>query len=171
VAHTFEITLPCSVVVAGMPIPVTIQLIALKQSLVYAGLLEGVPHEEMNKRFIEGAVRDAKKEFGEAEPFLIQPKQTPLDIGREYPFGKPAIIPGVLCIAFFLCVFPTPRGQGGDYSAMKIVWFQDQFAMPIDSEILDQIRAVDWLGLATRPSSSSLAGSGILWGTLSSCTQ
>jgi hypothetical protein len=149
VADRFEITLPCSTVVAGTLIPVTIQLIAFNQSLVYAGLLEGVPHEEMNQRFIEGAVRDAKKEFGEAEPFLIRPKQTPLDIGREYPFGKPATIPGVRCIAFFLCVFPTPRGQAGDFSSMKIVWFQDQFAMPIDPEVLDQIRAVDWLGLAT----------------------
>ena len=148
-ADCFEITLPCSTVVAGTPIPVTIQLIALNQSLVYAGLLEGVPHEKMNQWFIEGAVRDAKTGFGEAEPFLIRPKQMPLDIGREYSFGKPATIPGVRCIAYFRCTFPTPRGRAGDFSSMTIVWFQDQFAMPIDPEVLDQIRTVDWPGLAT----------------------
>jgi hypothetical protein len=153
VASRFEIALPCSTTLAGAPVPitmpVTIELIALNQSLVYAGLLEGVPHEEMNQRLIEGALRDAKKEFGEAEPFLISPKQTTLDIGREYPFGKPATIPGVRCIAYFLCTWPTPLGRAGDYSSMTIVWFQDQFALPIDPEVLDQIRAVDWLGLAT----------------------
>jgi hypothetical protein len=149
VADHFEISLPCNTVVAGASIPVTIQLITLNQSLTYRGLLEGVPHEKLNQRIIEAAVQDAKKVFGASEPFLIQPKQTPLDIGREYPFGKPATIPGVRCIGYFLCLSATPQGQAGDYSSMTFVWFQKQFAMPIDPEVLDQIRAVDWLALAT----------------------
>jgi hypothetical protein len=148
-AHPFEILLPCRVEVAGTPIPVSIRLIALHQSLVYSGLIEGVPHEEMNERLIEGSVRDARKAFGHEEPFLIVPVQEPLDIGREYPFGKPATIPGVQCIAYFQCLFPTPRDPARAYSAMTVVWFQKQFAMPIDEEVLAKIQAIDWLTLAT----------------------
>jgi hypothetical protein len=148
-ASGFEITLPCSTVVAGVPIPVSIRLYHLNQSLTYGGLIEGVPHDKMNDRLIDGAIRDAKTTFGKAEPFLIAPKQEPLDIGRDYPFGKPAALPSVKCIAFFLCLFPTPKGNCGDFSSMTVVWFQEEFAMPIDGEVCEKIRAIDWLNLAT----------------------
>jgi hypothetical protein len=145
----FEIALPCSTIVGGKPFPVTIRLIALNQYRIYEGLIEGVPTEEMNRRIIEGAVRDAKETFGDSEPLLIPPRQEALDIGRDYPFGKPATLPRVQCIAFFTCLWPTPRGQAHDYSWMNMVWFQEQLAMPIDAEVLDAIKAVDWLKLAT----------------------
>jgi hypothetical protein len=149
VARLFEIALPCSTVVAGRPIPLTVRLITLHQSLTYAGLVEGVPTDRLNRRLIDSAVRDAKEVFGHAEPFLFRPEQTPFDIGRKYPFGEPATIPAVRCIAYFECLFPTPKGQDADYSCMTMVWFQDEFAMPIDPDVLNKIRAVDWLELAT----------------------
>ena len=145
-----QIALPCSTIVAGRPIPITIRLIALNQSCVYAGLLEGVPTTEMNRRLVELAVRDAKTTFADSDPFLVVPKQEPLDMERDYPFGKPATIPSVRCIARFLCQFPTPRGTpDDDYSSMTVIWFQEEFAMPIDGEVLDSIRGIDWLSLAT----------------------
>lgn len=149
VENHVEIRLSCNTTVAGKSIPISIELISLNQSLVYAGLLEGVPHEEMNNRLIDGAVRDARKAFGDSEPFLIRPDQTPLDIGRDYPFGKPETIPSVQCIGYFYCFFPTPAGQSGDYSSMTMVWFQNNFAMPIDADVLDKITATDWPKLAT----------------------
>ncbi len=149
VADGFEITLPCSTIVGGRPIPVSIQLITLNQSKVYAGLIEGIPTEEMNQRIIEGAVRDVNKGFEAVQPYLIIPKQEPLDIGREYPLGKPAMLPNIQCTAFFRCVFPTPYGTPHDYSYMTIIWFQKEYAMPIDYEVMAKIRAIDWLNLAT----------------------
>jgi hypothetical protein len=147
VAYSFEITLSCSIPVEGTPSPVSIRLIALNQSLVYAWQLEGLPTEEENQRIIEGAVRDAKKAFGSTKPFLIAPKQEPLKGFKKYPFGKPAIIPGIRCIAFFLCDFPTQDNRG-DYSSMTVVWFQKEFAMPINGKVLEKIRVIDWLNLA-----------------------
>jgi hypothetical protein len=30
------------------------------------------------------------------------------------------------------------------YSSLAVAWFQNEFAMPIDAEVLNQIRKIDW---------------------------
>ncbi len=44
---------------------------------------------------------------------------------------------------------PEPaRDPLQDYSVLTVIWFQDDFAFPIDPQVLEQIRALDWEQLA-----------------------
>jgi hypothetical protein len=49
----------------------------------------------------------------------------------------------VTCIALWTDVAPA-RDKSKDSSSLSVVWFQDEFAMPIDDLILGQLRAIDW---------------------------
>jgi uncharacterized protein (TIGR02996 family) len=123
----------------------TICLRSLDQHEVYAGLLEGLPTREMNERIIE---RTLDKERGGpqgAQPFLIRPRETPIEYHRDrpYPFGEPAALPGVCCVGRVTSLGPA-AGKAGDYSALSVVWFQDEFALPVDPPVLDQLLAIDW---------------------------
>jgi uncharacterized protein (TIGR02996 family) len=120
-----------------------IHLRRLDQHHIYEGLLEGLPTTAMNRRIIEGIVNDARTRRGE-EPFLIRPRETPISYSgdRPYPFGDPAELPGVACVGRFTS-FTAARG-GGDCSELVVIWFQDEFALPIASEAWEQLVAIDW---------------------------
>jgi len=117
-------------------------LAALNQSHTYAGLLEGVPHKEMNQRIVEYALQGARK-LWPGTPYLIPPVESPIALGHEYPFGTPASIPGIICSARFKS-FSAARDGDMDYSELSFVWFQPAFALPIDEQILAAIGSTDW---------------------------
>jgi hypothetical protein len=119
-----------------------IRLRAIDQWETYSGLLEGVPTHEMNERIIKRALEAAEQRW-HFEPFLIRPEEASIDIGREYPFGTPASIPGIVCMAIFDC-FETARDKSKDGSTLPVVWFQTDFAFPIDEAIQAQIKSLDW---------------------------
>jgi hypothetical protein len=77
------------------------------------------------------------------EPYLIPPIETPIEIDRKYPFGTPASIPGITCIAQFDSFDPA-RDKSMDASTLPIVWFQSDFAFPIEDSILEHIRLLNW---------------------------
>jgi hypothetical protein len=129
-----------------------IQLIALNQSFTYEGLIEGLPTEGMNRNIIDRIIMHDAVKWGymkwDSPPYLIEPVQTPVEIGRKYPFGKPASIPGYKCLARFASRTPA-RNVEMDFSEMTIVWFQNSFAFPIEESILEKIRSLDWTKHAT----------------------
>lgn len=147
----YQIDLLCQTQVADRSIPVSIYLDTLHQTRTYAGLLEGVPTQEMNQRLLQDAIRTATVMFKPAPPFLIPAVQTPIDMGsgRKYPFGTPMALPPIRCIATFNSYFPTREGEGADASTMTLIWYQQEFAMPIDPKVREAIRAIDWLKEAT----------------------
>ena len=52
----------------------------------------------------------------------------------------PAYLPSVMCIGRF-------NSSGQDVltrTSLTIVWFQDTFAMPADSDVLEHIRSLAW---------------------------
>ena len=119
-----------------------IRLVAIDQWGTYSGLLEGVPTKEMNERHIRYTM-DAARERRHFEPYLIQPIETPIELGRKYPFGTPASIPEITCIGQFNCL-DTARDNSMDGSTLPIVWFQSDFAFPIDEAVQEHIRSLDW---------------------------
>jgi hypothetical protein len=44
--------------------------------------------------------------------------------------------------------FPPARDQLEHGSSLTIVWFQENFALPIDKTVLDSIQAIDWNAVA-----------------------
>jgi hypothetical protein len=118
-----------------------IRMHELAQSKVYAGLLEGVPTREMNRRTVEAAVEGAR--VGGRAVYLVPPQETPIPGHDGYPFGEPASLPSTMCIARFASAETTTTG-----SMLTIIWFQHDFALPIDAAVLAHIRGVDWAALA-----------------------
>lgn len=119
-----------------------IRLTAIDQWETYSGLLEGLPTKETNERHIRYTMDQARKRR-HFEPYLIRPIERPIELGRKYPFGEPASIPEITCIGSFNC-FDTARDKSMDGSTLPIVWFQPDFAFPIDEAIQEQIRSLDW---------------------------
>jgi hypothetical protein len=62
----------------------------------------------------------------------------------------PEWLPNITCVGTFMDVSPA-----GDMttvypsSYLMVVWYQDDFALPIDNAVLADLRALDWERLAT----------------------
>ncbi len=113
----------------------------------YRGLLEGVPNRSINKQYIEYALKDAVRYCGNTPVHLIEPKQK---IHREdtlHPEYTVMSLPEVTCIAKLSSYKPVkdPDMVG---SELIVVWYQDTMAMPIDDEILEQMKLINWSELA-----------------------
>jgi hypothetical protein len=124
----------------------TVHLRALQQTLTYAGLLEGLPTKEMNARIIEQVLKEAANQIYGVPPYLVPPTEKPIDYksdGSRYPFGTPAQLPSVLCVARLESFKPT--GDSSCYaSGLIVIWFQSDFALPIEDEILHHLSLTDW---------------------------
>jgi uncharacterized protein (TIGR02996 family) len=115
----------------------------LRQSGFYAGLLEGLPTREMNRERIERILAEERNRPYANEPYLIQPIETPIVRDSPYRFGEPASIPGIACVGGFQSP-QVARDETMHASYLVVVWFQDEFALPIEPDALDQLQAIDW---------------------------
>lgn len=120
----------------------SIELRALNQSLTYGGLLEGIPTVEMNHE-LRLAALGAGRSFAHAEPLLIPPAETPIQMSRPYPLGVPSKMPAVQCIGRWQGPLET-RGDEVGWTKLTIIWYQEDWAMPIAPEVAAQIQALDW---------------------------
>src|SRR5262249_20215418 len=119
------------------------------QVLTYEGLLEGVPTTTINKRHMDGLVAEQRKKRRDNAVYLVTPVETPIDLGVSAPrsFGPPARLPGVTCVGSFRSA-PIVESPGC-FSELTIIWFQSDFAMPIDPTVLEEITRLDWDTLAS----------------------
>ena len=126
-----------------------ITLQGLEQRRVYEGMLEGLPTREKNQRILESLREQARRRLPSVEPYLVPPRETPIKWHRpeKYPFGDPARLPSVACIAHFRSSSPA-RDRNLDYSELVVVWLQEEFAFPIDPHVLEHLLALDWERLA-----------------------
>ena len=121
---------------------VAIYLKALHQFHTYEGLLEGVPTQQINRASLQSALALPKKIWN-CKSHLIEPVETPIDMGRPYPFGVPASIPPITCVGLWSTTGYARDEQWGCMQ-LAIVWYQAQFALPIDERVLAQILEIDW---------------------------
>jgi hypothetical protein len=132
----------------------TITLDAIDQEMTYSGLIEGIPYAALNNDEIDRAMHKARSfGYAEARPYLIPaPRRDylrkPGDASglRSWP-GPLELLPAVRCIASFKHVIPV-RDRDKHRSVLTVVWFQDDFALPIEQTVLDQLRLIDWDSLA-----------------------
>jgi hypothetical protein len=114
---------------------------SIKQSLTYDGLLEGLPTKELNERILIQVKEDAKKFCRLNEVYLIEPEQKAIEYNGSYPFGEPAELPSVICIVELRC-YSVFKDDSKDFSALGLIWLQDNFMFHINSNILEKIKAV-----------------------------
>lgn len=128
----------------------SIRLSRLHQYATYAGLLAGIPDEAMNRRRIQEAIdytRETLRFVG--HPRLIPPRVTvkefPARGGSEARTGH--FLPAVTCIGEFVSS-PPARDPGMLLSSASLVWHQDDFALPIAENVLEEIRGLEWDAMA-----------------------
>jgi hypothetical protein len=119
-----------------------IQLITIYQWSTYSGLLEGLPTQEMNQRIIKGAVAKSR-EWWSMKPYLVAPTETLINLVNDYPFGTPARLPGITCLGRFECKDPV-HDRDMAYSELAVVWFQPEFAFPIEELIETELHRMEW---------------------------
>ncbi|WP_165251336.1 hypothetical protein [Paludisphaera soli] len=124
---------------------------SLNQQRTYAGWMEGVPSRRWNDSIVQASLKEAGRgaEDG-AIPLLIEPARRdylrkPGDMaGHRTMRGQaPEWLPEVTCIAVLRDTAPA-RDPSRDGSTLTVVWFQDQYALPIEESILRQIQSIDW---------------------------
>ncbi len=126
------------------------------QVMTYAGLLEGTPDHELDDRHIESALEEAgRRGVAGVRPHLIVPPRRdhfrkPGDMRRitEYsPHWIPEWLPVVQCIGQFSSGV-TARNPEMHLSVLTVVWFQDEYAPPIQEPALGELLDLDWEALA-----------------------
>ena len=116
----------------------TVSLRLLRQHLTYDGLLLGAPRREANDALIRGTVQWAQKEIRPTyKAYLVDPER------RLVADGRIEWIPRVTCIAQFGCSRPVHNPEH-DGSRVTVIWFQEEFALPILEPALSGILALDW---------------------------
>lgn len=116
----------------------------LKQYRIYGGLLEGYPTAEMNQRTIDHLLKSEQENtWNKATPYLVPPTYTYRALAGDNPAGEYVALPPIVCIANFHSSEPA-RDPQQDFSDLKIIWFQHDWAFPIDEAVLEQIKQIDW---------------------------
>jgi hypothetical protein len=124
-----------------------VTVMAIYQWATYGELLEGLPNPRLNEQIIARARQRSSQLSGGYTAYLIEPTQTPIAYEGNYPFGTPARLPAIICIAE-LKYFGAVRNPSMDYSTLGVLWFQDQYAFPIAADVLKAMESIPWSELA-----------------------
>jgi len=122
-------------------------VISLYQWYTYEGLIEGVPHDKMNQRILKRIQEKAINLTHIENYYLIEPTQTPIDIGGKYSFGEPMSLPGIICV-IGLKYHGTSNPDVGGISELTLICFQNSFGPPFDNQILNQVENLVWFSHA-----------------------
>ncbi len=117
----------------------------LWQYRTYKELIEGLPTAEFNAEKLVQLLEDKRHRLYGGPPYLIQPIETSLGYccDRPYQFGTPSALPQITCIARFESFDPA-RDKEAHASGLTIIWFQGDFALPIETDVFDKITSIDW---------------------------
>ena len=119
-------------------------LVELTQSLSYAGLLAGFPNSRVNQRQIDDLIKEGRRiHIGGREPVLIDPTIKTIEHTRSGQTVQELRLPDICCVARFESG-ALLRANSEPYSSLVVVWFQDEFAMPIATDIEQQMAKIDW---------------------------
>lgn len=124
----------------------SVKIDAIYQERTYSGLLEGLPTRKMNEQQLHRLPLEAQNKLGKIKVYLIEPSQKKIEY-EEYPFGEPASLPRITCMAKLENNRPA-RNEEMDFSMLILVWFQSTFAFPIEESILKTIETIDWTEIA-----------------------
>lgn len=116
----------------------------LKQRQTYLGVIEGTPSPRLNAMEINDVMR-RHGGAGSGVQLIRPPGPYPLEPNADYPFGGPARLPRISCVAKFESMSPV-HDQEEDYSALVLVWFSDELCTK--ESILALAPLIDWDGYA-----------------------
>ena len=85
----------------------------------------------------------SERERQRQEPYLIQPSERPVKRREGSSWGPCGLFPAIACVGRFDS-FNAARDKDLAASCLTVIWFQHEFAFPIDPGVREQIRAIDW---------------------------
>lgn len=109
----------------------------------YEGMLEGVPNRKLNRSLLQSLENKLKDFCGLDEVFIIEPVERPFTVDSLYFRGDPMTLPMVTCMAEIFAP-QSFRDSNREFSMMGIAWFQDQFAFPVDEQIVDILKQIPY---------------------------
>jgi hypothetical protein len=134
------------------------RLLVLKelwQRKTYGDMLVGFPTRGRNRRAIEYSMKYARDHYKVVHLVVPEEELIPLNKVRKSAREwaridaemRPALIPGTACVGYFESC-PPARNENEVYSYLAVVWFQEEYAMPINPVVVKQIKRIDWKNLA-----------------------
>lgn len=114
-----------------------VQLVELRQSKTYGGLLEGQPTIERDERYLRLLSHGSNGLEGIART-IVPPRET-----VDY-----LPLPTITSIGLFVSYDPA-RNHAFDCSQLVVVWFQDDFGIADDGILNNLLTNIDWNSLAT----------------------
>lgn len=116
----------------------------IKQFYTYQNILEGVPSEEDNEEIVRRAIRSLQTFTGLDHVHAIKPVMIPIPLDIRMRCDRVIeTLPKICCMIKVNHDRPY-KDLNMDYSALGILWFQSQFAMPIDPIILLRIKEINF---------------------------
>lgn len=121
-----------------------IQMLALDQWWTYGSLLIGSPTGHLNRRILGQAVAKYTRLDGGNSPLVLEPVPAPVELPGSRSYDPHSVaLPAATCAAQFWSETLTGDDRG-IASKLRVVWFQDDFALPIDHVVAAELEAVDW---------------------------
>jgi len=130
-----------------------ISLTKLNQLRTYGGQYEGLP------RYTPLVANELQRQVqgGWGKTIIIDTSAVPIPLSEERKdyyrnhrvrslsnHSLTSLAP-VTCVASFQSSdVAKGNSDDGDFSVLNMIWFQEDFAMPIDPDILNLIKSVDW---------------------------
>lgn len=116
------------------------RVVELRQSLTYAGLLAGYPNARRNGELLRslrasGALVLEPPRRG----YLLAPGD--LDGLEGRPFGPPELLPA---IQVELALEGAARSREADFAALRVIGFQDTYALPLAPALAAALASLDW---------------------------
>jgi hypothetical protein len=121
---------------------------SIYQFHTYRGLFSGMPNERINKQILEYSYRKATEDSFCGKAHMLYPKQTAIPIKDERTYKEtPMALPDITCIAELRYYKPLTNPDRF-MSCMCVVWFQDNYAFPIQDNVLQQFLNLRWSSVA-----------------------
>lgn len=118
---------------------IEVAITQMSQFITYKNIIEGVPGSEDNAKIMRLAPEKLKEFTWLDEIYIVDPIMVPVPAHISYSHDEmKETLPKITCMvkvnhqkAF--------RDYDMDYSQLGILWFQNEFAMPIDQAVLNQM--------------------------------
>ncbi len=129
---------------------------SISQWRTYEGLMDGMPGPFVNGIILHGLLdREGMTSFDtprydtpsglpddftneKGKPYLVPPKAVPAFEGEG------ALLPRYICSAVFESDVTKNPDPNSDYSKLRVIWLQNDFAFPVDPSVVVAFQDIDW---------------------------
>ncbi|MGY1580705.1 hypothetical protein [Streptomyces sp. MN13] len=126
----------------------SLELVELRLTSTYGGMLEGYPSKPLNDRKVDTLVAAAETAFPFLPVHLVPPPRERHDEPAG-PFGPVEVLPSVSCVGSFHSTAVDPEHDPVEYrSGLTVVWYQPTPRVPAEHDADEGLRAIAWEELA-----------------------